>query len=65
MPAGLTDLGAAIGLVLVIEGLMLAVAPGMPKRLVAALAEMAEPRLRLLGLMALAAGVAVVWLARG
>ena len=65
MPAGLTDLGAAIGLVLVIEGLMLAVAPGMPKRLVAALSQMAEPRLRLLGLMALAVGVAVVWLARG
>jgi len=64
MPEGLTDLVAAIGLVLVIEGLMLAVAPGMPKRLVAALAEMAEQRLRLLGLVALAAGVAVVWLAR-
>jgi uncharacterized protein len=65
MPGGLTDLGAAIGLVLVIEGLVLAVAPGMPKRLVAALAEVAEPRVRLLGLVALAAGVAVVWLVRG
>jgi uncharacterized protein YjeT (DUF2065 family) len=65
MSDGFSDLGAAIGLVFVIEGLMLALAPGMPKRLAAALATIAEPRLRVIGLIAAAIGVAVVWFVRG
>ena len=65
MPGGLTDLGVAIGLVFVIEGLMLAIAPAMPRRLAAALDGVPEARVRLVGLAALAAGVAIVWLVRG
>jgi len=64
MSGGLTDLGAAIGLVFVIEGLMLAVAPAMPKRLAASLSAVPEARVRIVGLVALAAGVAIVWLVR-
>lgn len=65
MSDGLSDLGAAVGLVFVFEGLMLALAPAMPKRLAAALSTIAESRLRVLGLAAAAAGVGVVWLVRG
>ena len=65
MSDGPSDLGAAIGLVFVIEGLMLALVPGAPKKLAAALAQIAESRLRIVGLMAAGAGVAIVWLVRG
>lgn len=65
MRVDLTDLVVALGLVLVIEGLVLALAPGMPKRMVAVLAAAPESRLRLGGLLAIALGVGVVWLMRG
>ena len=54
----------AIGLVLAVEGLALALAPSRMEDLLAAFAAMPPDRRRLLGLMALAAGVALIWLSR-
>jgi len=59
------DLGVAIGLVLVIEGLLWALAPRMGRNLLEATSETPESSLRLAGTLAVAAGVFVVWMARG
>lgn len=61
----MTDLAVAIGLVLVLEGLLWALAPGFGRKLLEASADMPEQSLRLGGAVAVAAGVLVVWLARG
>jgi uncharacterized protein YjeT (DUF2065 family) len=53
-----------LGLVLVIEGLALALAPSRMEDLLAAFSAMSLDRRRMIGLVALAAGVALVWLAR-
>ena len=61
----MTDLALALGLVLVVEGLVLALAP---RRVEDALRLMVGLRLdqrRLIGLGALALGVFVLWLVRG
>jgi uncharacterized protein YjeT (DUF2065 family) len=54
-----------LGLVLVIEGLALALAPSRMEDLLAAFAAMPRDRRRLIGLAALALGVLLVWLAQG
>ena len=54
----------AIGLVLVIEGLALALAPSRIEDLLAIFAAMSRDRRRALGLGALALGVGLVWLGR-
>lgn len=59
------DLLVGIGLVLVIEGLVWAAFPRLAFKMLAAAAEMPEQSLRLGGAIALAVGVAVVWLVRG
>jgi uncharacterized protein YjeT (DUF2065 family) len=59
------DLGVAVGLVLVIEGLVWALAPRFGRRLLESASEMPESSLRLAGTLAVAAGVLVVWLIRG
>lgn len=59
------DLAVAIGLVLVIEGLLWALVPGLGRRLLASTAEMPLSSLRLAGAVAVAAGVFVVWIIRG
>jgi len=59
------DLAVAIGLVLVIEGLIWALAPRLGRKLLAAAAETPEAALRLAGTVAVAAGVLLVWLVRG
>ncbi|WP_432447971.1 DUF2065 family protein [Aliiroseovarius marinus] len=51
-----------LGLVLVIEGLVFALAPSRLDDLVAMMAAMSRDQRRLLGLVALAAGVVLVWL---
>lgn len=53
-----------LGLVLVIEGLALALAPSRMEDLLAALVAMSRDRRRMIGLGALALGVALVWLAQ-
>lgn len=54
----------AIGLVLVLEGLFYALAPYGAKRMMSLAQSLSEEQLRLGGLVAIAAGVAVVWTAR-
>lgn len=54
----------AVGLVLVVEGLVLALAPSRIEEALAFLAAMAPETRRLLGLGALAAGVLLLALAR-
>ncbi len=58
------ELVTALGLVLVIEGIGYALAPGRFKAMMALAAQIPEERLRSGGIIAVAAGVAVVWLAR-
>jgi len=59
------DLLVAVGLVLVIEGLLWALAPGFGRRMLDAASQMPESSLRTAGAVAVAAGVLIVWLARG
>jgi uncharacterized protein YjeT (DUF2065 family) len=52
------------GLVLVIEGLVFALAPSRLDDLVAAMAALTKDQRRVIGLVAVALGVGLVWLAR-
>jgi len=60
-----TDLLTALALVLVIEGLLLAVAPNVPQRILLMLAQIPHSVLRRGGLAAMALGTFFVWLLRG
>ncbi len=64
-PGGWSDLVTALGLVLVIEGLLLALFPEALKRMVVEVLSRPTPNLRLGGIVSAAAGVAIVWLVRG
>lgn len=61
----MSDLVVGIGLVLVIEGLIWALAPAAGVRMLAAAASTPQQALRLAGLASVAVGVALVWLIRG
>lgn len=61
----MSDLGVAFGLVLVIEGLLWALAPGFGLRMLEAAAGMPESKLRTAGAVAVGVGVLIVWLVRG
>ncbi|HEX7075621.1 MAG TPA: DUF2065 domain-containing protein [Hyphomicrobiaceae bacterium] len=61
----MSDLAVALGLVLVIEGLLWAAAPDLAVRLLNAAAEAPPQALRTAGLTAAAVGVFIVWLVRG
>jgi uncharacterized protein YjeT (DUF2065 family) len=65
VPIGVGDALTALGLVLVIEGLIFAASPDGAKRAVALMANRPPALLRGLGLAAMAAGVLLVWLVRG
>jgi uncharacterized protein YjeT (DUF2065 family) len=54
-----------LGLVAIIEGLVLALAPGRLREVLEMLESLGPDRRRLLGLGAVAIGVALVWFARG
>ncbi|MEM9970438.1 MAG: DUF2065 domain-containing protein [Pseudomonadota bacterium] len=54
-----------LGLVLVIEGLVFALAPSRLEELVKLIAEMPIETRRVYGLVAIAGGVVLVWLAQG
>lgn len=58
------DLLVAIGLVLVLEGVMYAAAPDAMKRMIAQMLVVPSGSLRAAGLVAMAAGVLLVWLVR-
>ena len=53
----------AIGLVLIVEGLVYALAPSLVEDVLAALRALSLEQRRMIGLAALALGVALVWLA--
>ncbi|MEQ1578554.1 MAG: DUF2065 domain-containing protein [Hyphomicrobium sp.] len=61
----MTDLAVAFGLVLVIEGLLWALTPHTALKMLEMAAETPPEQLKKLGTAAVAAGVAIVWLARG
>lgn len=58
------DFFAAIGLVLVIEGLVYGGFPSLAKKLAGEVLSMPENALRIGGLAAIAIGVGIVWLVR-
>ena len=61
----MSEVISALGLVLVIEGLVWAAFPDSALRLLKAAAQAPEHRLRTIGVCVLAAGVVLVWLAKG
>jgi uncharacterized protein len=61
----MSDFLAALGLVFVIEGILLAAFPGGAKRTMASVMELADGSLRIAGIIAAVVGVAIVWLIRG
>ena len=61
----MSDLVVALGLVLVIEGLLWSLFPGLGRKLLETSAGTPESSLRMAGAVAVALGVAVVWLIRG
>jgi uncharacterized protein YjeT (DUF2065 family) len=54
----------ALGLVLIVEGLAYALAPSLIESMLAALRQIPLPARRTLGLLAMVAGLAFVWLAK-
>jgi uncharacterized protein YjeT (DUF2065 family) len=58
------DLAAALGLLLVIEGILPFLSPRSIRRAFERLAAMDDGALRVAGAVSMAAGVAVLWLAR-
>jgi uncharacterized protein YjeT (DUF2065 family) len=59
-----SDLVAALGLMLVFEGLIYGGFPNAAKRLAQDVLQISEQVLRLAGIAAMAGGVLLVWLAR-
>jgi uncharacterized protein YjeT (DUF2065 family) len=59
------DLLLGLGLVAIVEGAVLALAPGRLREILEMLERLDIERRRLLGLLAMTAGVALIWLARG
>jgi uncharacterized protein YjeT (DUF2065 family) len=62
---GIGDLVTAIGLVLVIEGVLLALIPEVVRRMVAAVVAQPGDALRIGGVISAVIGLGIVWLARG
>jgi uncharacterized protein YjeT (DUF2065 family) len=61
----MTEFIVAIGLVLVIEGLLFAAFPRVAKRLAASAIESPENALRIAGIGSALLGLIVIWLMRG
>jgi len=61
----MNDLVVGLGLVLVIEGLLWAVAPHLAMRILEGAASAPQGSLRIAGWTAVALGVGLVWLIRG
>ena len=59
-----TALVIGIGLVLVVEGLFYAIAPGMMRRMMTMALDLPPDTLRKGGVFAIALGVAIVWLVK-
>ena len=61
----MSSLAVAFGLVLVIEGTLWALWPGLGRKFLQATADMPESNLRMVGTLAVAAGVLLIWVVRG
>lgn len=61
----MSELFSALGLVLVIEGIVWAAFPGKALKMLQTASQVPEQKLRTIGLSVLAAGVVLVWLVRG
>lgn len=61
----MSDLAVAVGLVLVIEGLLWALAPDAARRMLEIASETPPATMRTFGWAAVAAGVFLVWIVRG
>jgi uncharacterized protein YjeT (DUF2065 family) len=61
----MSDLLAGLGIALVLEGLLWAVAPNMARRVVTEIASLGNGRIQAGAVIAVAVGVFLVWLARG
>ena len=61
----MSDFLTAVGLVLVLEGLLYGGLPGLVKRMAADVIHIPEGVMRVVGLSVMAFGVFVVWLVRG
>jgi uncharacterized protein len=61
----MSDLIAGFGIAMVLEGLLWALAPSTARRVVSELSGLKNSQLQPAALVAVAAGVALVWLARG
>ena len=61
----MTEFIVAIGLVLVIEGLLFAAFPRAAKRLAASAIESPESSLRVAGIASAVLGIVVIWFMRG
>lgn len=61
----MSDIFVAIGLVLVLEGLLYAAFPQTMKRAIAEVLKLADEHLRWIALGAAVVGIGIVWLARG
>ncbi|MFC5585671.1 DUF2065 domain-containing protein [Nitratireductor kimnyeongensis] len=61
----MSDFIAALGLVLVIEGLVYGGMPRLARKLAEQVLEMPDSALRTAGISAMVLGVALVWLVRG
>ncbi|WP_292896369.1 MULTISPECIES: DUF2065 domain-containing protein [unclassified Nitratireductor] len=61
----MSDFIAALGLVLVIEGLVYGGMPRLARRLAEQVLEMPDSALRTAGISAMVLGVMVIWLIRG
>ncbi len=60
----MTDLVAALGLALAVEGLLFAAFPDSVRRAMLEAADSPRERMRLVGIVSAGAGVLLVWLAR-
>ncbi|PVB61655.1 DUF2065 domain-containing protein [Labrenzia sp. 011] len=61
----MSELMTALGLVLVLEGVLYALAPGGMKSVMRSALETPDQTLRIAGLVAAGAGVFLVWIIRG
>ena len=61
----MSDFVVAMGLVLVVEGLLFAALPGLTKRAMANALETPDGLLRVVGVASALLGLVVVWLIRG
>ena len=60
----ISGLLTALGLVFVIEGLLYALAPSRLRAMIQMMQQLSDDQLRMGGVAAMAAGVAIVWLVR-